>query len=104
MINKYKTQDYEFIMYGEDLPTAPSDIELIEENIKLEDNQTTPILEFGKHKRDVKLFNEGVMSYEDLKYAYFLIKTKELSKSKSIRDMILEKYESLSEYFNEEAN
>ena len=41
------------------------------------------------------------MSYEDLKYAYFLIKTKELQKSKSIRDMVLEKYESLSEYFSE---
>ena len=31
MINKYKTQDYEFIMYGEDLPEAPEHIELIEE-------------------------------------------------------------------------
>ena len=48
MINKYKTQDYEFIMYGEDLPEAPEHIELIEENIKLEDNQTTPIFEFDK--------------------------------------------------------
>lgn len=104
MINKYKTQDYEFIMYGEDLPEAPSDIELIEENPKLEDNQTLPIFEFGKSRRDRKLSDEGIKTYEDLKYAYFLIKTKELSKSKSIRDMILEKYESLSEYFNEEAN
>ena len=101
MINKYKTQDYEFIMYGEDLPEAPEHIELIEENVKLEDNQTTPIFEFDKQQRDKKLFNEGIMSYEDLKYAYFLIKTKELQKSKSIRDMVLEKYESLSEYFSE---
>ena len=104
MLNKYKTQDYEFIMYGEDLPEAPEHIELIEENIKLEDNQTTPIFEFDKPQRDKKLFNEGIMSYEDLKYAYFLIKTKELQKSKSIRDMVLEKYESLSEYFDEEIN
>ena len=107
MINKYKTQDYEFIMYGEDLPESPESpehIELIEENIKLEDNQTTPIFEFDKAQRDKRLFNEGIMSYEDLKYAYFLIKTKELQKSKSIRDMVLEKYESLSEYFNEEVN
>ena len=66
MINKYKTQDYEFIMYGEDLPEAPEHIELIEENIKLEDNQTTPIFEFDKPQRDKKLFNEGIMSYEDL--------------------------------------
>lgn len=100
MINKYKT-DYEFIMYGEDLPEASEHIELIEENVKLEDNQTVPILEFNKPQRDVKLFNEGIMSYEDLKYAYFLIKTKELQKSKSIRDMVIEKYESLSEYFSE---
>ena len=100
MINKYKTNDYEFIMYGEDLPEAPN-VELIEENVKLEDNQTTPILEFNKHQRDTKLFNEGIMSYEDLKYAYFLIKTKELQKSRSIRDYVLEKYESISEYFSE---
>lgn len=104
MINKYKNQDYEFIMYGEDLPEATAPIELIEENIKIEDNQTTPILEFDKHKRDMKLFREGIMSYGDLKYAYFLIKTKELQKSKKIRDLVLEKYESLSEYFNEEIN
>ena len=101
MINKYKTNDYEFIMYGEDLPEAPEHIELIEENIKLEGNQTTPIFEFDKQQRDKKLFNEGIMSYEDLKYAYFLIKTKELQKSKKIRDYVLEKYESLSEYFND---
>ena len=101
MINKYKTQDYEFIMYGEDIPEAPEHIELIEENVKLEDNQTVPIFEFDKQQRDKKLFNEGIMSYEDLKYAYFLIKTKELKKSKKIRDYVLEKYESLSEYFSE---
>lgn len=104
MINKYKSFDYEFILYGEELPTTPPDVELIEENLKLEDNQTTPIFEFGKSRRDRKLLDEGIKTYEDLKYAYFLIKTKELSKSKSIRDMILEKYESLSEYFNEETN
>ena len=101
MIHKYKTNDYEFIMYGEDLPEPPTHIELIEENIKLEDNQTVPIFEFEKQQRDKKLFSEGIMSYEDLKYAYFLIKTKELQKSRSIRDAVLEKYESLSEYFND---
>jgi hypothetical protein len=101
MINKYKTNDYEFIMYGEDIPEPPTHIELIEENVKLEDNQTIPIFEFDKQPRDKRLFNEGIMSYEDLKYAYFLIKTKELQKSRSIRDAVLEKYESLSEYFSE---
>lgn len=101
MINKYKNQDYEFIMYGEDLPEPVNPIELIEENIKIEDNQTTPIFEFDKPKRDMKLFKEGICSFEDLKYAYFLIKTKELQKSKSIRDMVIEKYKSLSEYFSE---
>ena len=88
-------------MYGEDLPEPPTHIELIEENVKLEDHQTTPIFEFDRQLRDKRLFNEGIMSYEDLKYAYFLIKTKELQKSKSIRDAVLEKYESLSEYFND---
>lgn len=101
MINKYKNQDYEFIMYGEEIPEASDPIELVEENIKIEDNQTTPIFEFDKPKRDMKLFKEGICSFEDLKYAYFLIKTKELQKSKSIRDMVIEKYESLSEYFSE---
>lgn len=102
MINKYKIQssDYEFIMYGENLPEAEDPVELIEENIKIEDNQTTPIYEYDKPQRDNKLFREGIMSFEDLKYAYFLIKTKELQKSKSIRDMVVEKYESLSEYFS----
>ena len=32
MINKYKTQDYEFIMYGEDLPEAPEAPDHIELN------------------------------------------------------------------------
>ena len=37
MINKYKTNDYEFIMYGEDLPETPEHIELIEENFNYYD-------------------------------------------------------------------
>lgn len=103
MINKYKTNGYEFLMFGEDLPGPDSQVELIEENVKLEDNQLLPIFE-QYSEIDRKLFREGINSFNDLRNAYFLIKTKELNKSRSIREAILTKYNTLSEYFNEETN
>ena len=101
MINKYKTGEYEFLVMGNDLPEANEITELLEENVKLEDNQLLPIYDQDNFERDKKLFRENITSYDDLKYAYFLIKTKELSKSASIRKLVIEKYESISEYFNE---
>lgn len=100
MLNKYKSKDYEFLMFGDELSEPDETIELLEENVKLEDNQLLPIFEQFNFKSDRKLFQEGIVSFNDLKNAYFLIKTKELNKPKSIRDMVIEKYESLSEYFN----
>lgn len=101
MINKYKSQEYEYLLVGDNLPESDENNQLIEENVKLEDNQLLPIFEQNGFDRDKKLFREGIMSFNDLKHAYFLIKTKELRKSKSIREFVVEKYEMLSEYFSE---
>ena len=99
MVNKYKNKDWEFLMFGEELPKADETTELVEENAKIEDNLKLPIFEQFGFQNDRKLFNEGIMSFEDLKHAYFLIKTKELNKSRSIRELVLRKYNLLSEYF-----
>ena len=101
MINKYKQKDFEYLLIGDNLPESDENNILIEENVKIEDNQLLPIFEQFNFERDKKLFRENITSYDDLKHAYFLIKTKELQKSASIRKMVIEKYESLSEYFNE---
>lgn len=101
MVNKYKNKDWEFLMFGEELPKADETTELVEENAKIEENPKLPIFEQFGFQNDRKLFNEGIMSFEDLKNAYFLIKTKELNKSRSIRELVLRKYNLLSEYFNE---
>jgi hypothetical protein len=102
MLNKYKNGEYEFLLFGENLPEPDEEVKLIEENVKLEDNQLLPIHEQYAFKSDRRLFNEGIETFNDLRNAYFLIKTKELQKSKSIRDLIVKKYETLSEYFNEQ--
>ena len=101
MINKYKNGEYEFLLIGEDLPESDETVTLLEKDVKLEDNPLVPIFEQYGFKDDKRLFAEGICSFEDLRQAYFLIKTKELSKSASIRKLVIEKYESLSEYFNE---
>ena len=101
MINKYKQKDFEYLLIGDNLPESDENNILLEENVKIEDNQLLPIFEQFGFERDKKLFIEGICSFEDLKHAYFLIKTKELQKSASIRKLVIEKYESLSEYFNE---
>lgn len=99
MVNKYKNKDWEFLMFGEELPKSDETTELVEENAKIEENSNLPIFEQFGLQNDKKLFNEGIVSFKDLKNAYFLIKTKELSKSRSIRELILRKYNLLSEYF-----
>lgn len=103
MINKYKINDYEFLMFGENLPKPDNQVELIEENVRLEDNQLLPIFE-QYSEIDRKLFREGINNFNDLRNAYFLIKTKELNKSKSIREAVIAKYNTLSEFFNEKTN
>lgn len=100
MISKYKQKDFEYLLVGDELPESDENNQLIEENVKLEDNQLLPIFEQLYFDRDKKLFNEGIVSFNDLKHAYFLIKTKELQKSASIRNLVIAKYESLSEYFD----
>lgn len=91
----------EFLLYGDSLTEDQSNfgVEIVEKDIKIEDNQLLPVFEQNQYQRDKKLFAEHIESFNDLKNAYFLIKTKELNKPKSIRDMVIEKYNSLSEYF-----
>ena len=99
MINKYKQQGYEYLLIGDNLPESDEINTLIEENVKLKDNLDLDIFDQLAFERDKKLFKENIATFNDLKHAYFLIKTKELQKPASIRKLVLEKYESLSEYF-----
>lgn len=99
MLNKYKHLNYEYLMFGEDLPEPDEHNELIQENAKLEENMTLPVFHKDRFEEDKRLFSEHIESFNDLRNAYFLIKTKELQKSASIRKMVIEKYEALSEYF-----
>lgn len=101
MLNKYKNNNYEYLMFGDELPAPNADNQLIQENAKLEENMSLPVFHKDHFDSNKRLFREHIESFDDLKNAYFLIKTKELQKSASIRKMIIEKYEALSEYFSE---
>lgn len=77
-------------------------VTLLEEDVdpSTEENKFLPIYEYEQlmlisfHKRtsDKKLEEVGISSFYDLQTAYFLIKAKSLNLSKSIRDLIEEKY------------
>lgn len=49
----------------------------------------------GYHVRvpDVKLEEQNISTFNDLKYAYYLIKTKESNIPRSIRDLVEKKYQ-----------
>lgn len=111
MLNKYKIGDQEFLCYSDKEISFPKElnVQLIEENAKLEENQHIPLhnhtelailgINPGLRLPEKILFEEGIITFNDLKNAYFLIKTKELKKSKKVRDLILQKYETISTYF-----
>ena len=115
--NKYKLKNgLEFLAYannGEELSLNPFwEAELVEENIdpskkeycELQIIHAPESWNIKKQTRDKRLESEGILSYLDLANAYFLLRIKSLQKSKSIRDLVLEKYTEVVQFTNLENN
>ena len=115
--NKYKLKNgLEFLAYandGEELSLNPFwEAELVEENVdpgkkeycELQIIHAPESWIMGKRTRDKRLENEGILSYLDLANAFFLLRIKSLQKSKSIRDLVLEKYTEVVQFVNLEDN
>ena len=115
--NKYKLKnDLEFLAYandGEELSLSPFwEVELVEENVdpskkeycELQIIHAPESWNIKKQTRDKRLESEGILSYLDLANAYFLLRIKSLQKSKSIRDLVLEKYTEVVQFTNLENN
>jgi hypothetical protein len=108
---KIKDTDTEFLAYGEDL--GMSDIfELLHENIdpshdefrnlELLNAEDIHLRAFGRRTCDKVLEDAGIRTFNDLSYAYFLIKTKELKKSRRVREYVEQKYSQVIELVNNE--
>ena len=109
--SKYKLKnDTEFLAYandGEELSISPFwEAELVEEDVdpgkkeycNLQIIHAPESWDIKKQTRDKRLENEGILSYLDLANAFFLLK------SKSIRDLVLEKYIEVVQFVNLENN
>lgn len=101
--NKYKFRGNEILIYGEDIK-LPEAFEFLEEDVdpSTKDNCNLPIINIKYFNpfvrtRDIILDSEGISTYSDFVYSYFLLKQKQLSKSRRIREMVLEKYKELIE-------
>lgn len=102
----------EFLAYandGEELSLNPFwKAELVEENIdpgkkeycELQIIHAPESWDIRKQTRDKRLESEGILSYYDLANAFFLLRIKSLQKSKSIRDLVLEKYTEVVQFVN----
>lgn len=108
---KIKDTDTEFLAYGEDLDM--SDIfELLRENVdpshdefrnlELLNAEDIHLRAFGKRTCDKVLEDAGIRTFNDLSYAYFLIKTKELKKPRRVREYVEQKYSQVIELVNNE--
>lgn len=120
MINKYllKETNNQVLFYGtEEELDFPEyfNFELLEKDVKLtKENQELSIFSakdtkdkvFGKCKRtrDIILAENRINRFVDLKAAYLLIRYRQLNATKSVRDMIIEKYSELLDYLSEKDN
>ena len=115
--DKFKLKNgLEFLAYandGEELSLNPFwEAELVKENIdpgkkeycELQIIHAPESWNIKRQTRDKRLESEGILSYLDLANAYFLLKLKSLQKSKSIRDLVLEKYTEVVQFVNIEDN
>ena len=115
--NKYKIKNnLEFLAYandGEELSLNPFwEAELVEENVdpgkkdycELQIIHAPESWNIKRQTRDKRLESEGILSYLDLANAFFLLRIKSLQKSKSIRDLVLEKYTEVVQFVNLEDN
>ena len=102
---KFKDSDNEFLIYTltEELSMPLDDLglELIEENPDLETNKFLPLIKAEdllerlikrSRTRDTVLSEESIDSWNNLKAAYFAMKSRILYFPKRIRDFINEKY------------
>ena len=102
---KFKDSDNEFLIYTltEELSMPLNDLglELIEENPDLETNKLLPLIKAEdllerlikrSRTRDTVLSEESIDSWNNLKAAYFAMKSRILYFPKRIRDFINEKY------------
>lgn len=106
--NKYELQDKQFLIYGEEIK-LPEAFKLLEEDIdpSTKDNCNLPIMNIKyfnpfMRTRDIILDSEGISTYSDFVYSYFLLKQKQLSKSRRIREMVFEKYTELVELIKDD--
>ena len=115
--DKFKLKNgLEFLAYandGEELSLNPFwEAELIEENVdpgkkeycELQIIHAPESWNIKRQTRDKRLESEGILSYLDLANAFFLLRIKSLQKSKSIRDLVLEKYTEVVQFVNLENN
>lgn len=113
MVNLYKFPDNtEFLVYSDNTMEFPEmiKVELVKENVDLSEYMDLPLMNyeqliqrmFSKKARtsDKTLSEERIESFRDLQIAYFLLKKKLLNKSKHVRDLVKEKYDSVIQYFN----
>lgn len=96
--NKYKLQDYEFLLYGEKLK-VPDEFELLAEDVdpSTQENKNLQIISQQGinpfvRTEDSILEEAGIRTYSDFASAYFLIKIKALNKSKKVRELVIKKY------------
>ena len=115
--DKFKLKNgLEFLAYandGEELSLNPFwEAELVEENVdpgkkdycELQIIHAPESWNIKRQTRDKRLESEGILSYLDLANAFFLLRIKSLQKSKSIRDLVLEKYTEVVQFVNLEDN
>ena len=115
--DKFKLKNgLEFLAYandGEELSLSPFwEAELVEENVdpgkkdycELQIIHAPESWNIKRQTRDKRLESEGILSYLDLANAFFLLRIKSLQKSKSIRDLVLEKYTEVVQFVNLENN
>lgn len=113
MINLYKFPDNtEFLVYSDNTIEFPEmiKVELVKENVDLSEYMDLPLMNYeqliqrmfvkGARTSDKILSEERIESFRDLQIAYFLLKKKLLNKSKHVRDLVKEKYDSVIQYFN----
>ena len=106
-LNKYKLKDFdtELLIYTLTdelaLPLEDLNLELIEESPNLEENKFLELVKAEdlleriithKRTRDIVLAEESINSWNNLKAAYFAMKSRILYFPKRIRDFINEKY------------
>ena len=106
---KLKDQDVEFLIYGEEFD-VPETFELLHENVdpstskfrnlELLNSSELYARIFSKRTVDKTLEEAGIRSFNDLSNAYFLIKTKELNKSRRVREYVEQKYIQVIELVN----